>query len=57
MGLHEEGIYRNPDGIPDQTMIQRDFDAMTKLDFIKQHLDVKPYLDLSLVKEADQRLK
>jgi len=53
----KKGIYRNPDGIPDLGMIQHDVDAMTDLGFIKEKLEIKPYMDLSLVKEADKRLK
>jgi sulfonate transport system substrate-binding protein len=53
----KKGIYRNPDGVPDAAMIQRDVDAMTKLGFIKDTLDIKPYMDLSLVEEAGKRVK
>ncbi len=52
-----KGIYRNPDAVPDTEMIQHDVDAMTKLDFIHERLDIPRYVDLSPVKEAGQRLK
>jgi len=53
----KKGIYRNPDGVPDLAMIQHDVDAMTKLGFIKDKLEIKPYMDLSMVKEAGKRVK
>jgi ABC-type nitrate/sulfonate/bicarbonate transport system substrate-binding protein len=53
----KKGPYRNPDGRPDLAMVQRDVDAMQSLGFIKSKLEIKPYADLSLVKEADRRLK
>jgi ABC-type nitrate/sulfonate/bicarbonate transport system substrate-binding protein len=52
-----KGPDRNPNGLPDLAMIQRDADAMQSLGFIKSKLEIKPYADLSLVKEAAARLK
>jgi len=49
--------YRDPDGVPDLGILQRNLDDEKALGFIKADLDVKKYADLSLVKEADQRLK
>jgi sulfonate transport system substrate-binding protein len=48
---------RNRDGIPDIAMLQRNIDTVQSLGFIKAHVDVSALADLSLVKEADQRLK
>lgn len=53
----KKGPYRNPDAIPDLAMIQRDVDDMTTLGLVKGHIEVKPYMDLSLVQEAKQRLE
>lgn len=50
-------LYRDPNGVPDLAMLQRNLDAEYKLGFIKADIDVKKYADLSLVKEADARLK
>ena len=48
---------RNVDGVPDIAMLQRNIDTVQSLGFIKSHVDVAPMADLSLVKEARQRLK
>ena len=48
---------RNLDGVPDVEMLQRNIDTVQSLGFIKSHVDVAKLADLSLVKEADQRLK
>ena len=48
---------RNVDGVPDLAMLQRNIDTVQSLGFIKSHVDVSPLADLSLVKEAGQRLK
>ena len=53
----KKGIYRHPDGVPDLAMIQHDVDAMTTLGFIKDKLEIKPHMDLSMVEEADKRVK
>lgn len=52
----KKGPYRNPDAIPDLAMIQRDVDDMATLGLVKGHVDVKPYMDTSLAKEAALRL-
>jgi sulfonate transport system substrate-binding protein len=48
---------RNLDGVPDIAMLQRNIDTVQSLGFIKSHVDVASLADLSLVKEAGQRLK
>ena len=48
---------RNLDGVPDIATLQRNIDTVQSLGFIKSHVDVASLADLSLVKEAVQRLK
>jgi sulfonate transport system substrate-binding protein len=48
--------YRDPNGVPDLAALQRSIDLQHRLGFIRQGLDVAKYADLSLVKEAAQRL-
>jgi sulfonate transport system substrate-binding protein len=49
--------YRNPDGKPDLAALQKSFDLQVEYGFLKQKIDVKNYVDLSLVEEAVKRLK
>jgi sulfonate transport system substrate-binding protein len=49
--------YRDPNGIPDVAALQSNVDQQQKLGFLKAKLEVKDYLDLSLVEEAAKRLK
>lgn len=49
--------YRNADGLPDLAGIQTTIDEQVKYGYLKQSVDVKKYADLSLVEEADKRLK
>jgi NitT/TauT family transport system substrate-binding protein len=49
--------YRNPNGLPDLAMMQRNVDEVKKLGFIKSSIPVASYADLSLVKEAAARIK
>jgi NitT/TauT family transport system substrate-binding protein len=49
--------YRNPDGKADIEDIQRSIDTQVKLGVIKQSIDVKQYVDFSLVEDAAKRLK
>ena len=53
---HEDS-YRDVQGIPDTRALQSNLNMMTDLGFIKDHVAVDKYLDLSLVKEAGARLK
>lgn len=55
-GQHGD-YYRNPDGIPDVPHMQTTVDEQVKYGYLKQGIDVKKYLDLSLVQEAAKRLK
>jgi sulfonate transport system substrate-binding protein len=48
---------RSPDLLPDLAALQSNIDAQRDLGFLKGPLDVQKYADLSLVREAAQRLK
>ena len=43
--------------MPDLKALQSNLDMMTDLGFIKDHVAVNNYVDLSLVKEAAARVK
>ncbi|MGH6683282.1 MAG: ABC transporter substrate-binding protein [Pseudolabrys sp.] len=49
--------YRDPNLIPDLDALQHNVDTTQQLGFIKKPIDIKKYADLSLVKEAAERLK
>jgi NitT/TauT family transport system substrate-binding protein len=49
-------FYSDPKGMADAGALQSGIDMMVALGFAKQSIDVKPYLDLSLVQEAAKRL-
>lgn len=49
--------YRNPNGEPDIASLQKVVDEQQKFGFLKQSIDVKKYVDLSLVEAASKRLK
>ncbi|HLI21373.1 MAG TPA: ABC transporter substrate-binding protein [Stellaceae bacterium] len=49
--------YRNPDGLPNVSGMQKTIDEQVKYGYLKQGIEVKKYVDLSLVQEADKRLK
>lgn len=53
----KKDFYRNPDLLPDLDALQRNVDTTQQLGFVKAHLDVKSHSDLSIVKEAAERLK
>ena len=48
--------YRDPNGEVDPAILQRNIDDLYKLGITKGTLDVKTYLDMSLVKEAAKRI-
>ncbi len=52
----KEDYYRDSAGIPDLEALQGNIDAQQKLGFIRKSIDVKNYADLSIIKEAAQRL-
>lgn len=49
--------YRNPAGEPDVASLQKVIDEQVKYGYLKQSIDVKNYVDLSLVEAAAKRLK
>jgi len=49
--------YRNLDGRPDVDALQKVIDLQVKHGFLKQTIDVKKFVDLSLVEEAVRRLR
>ncbi|HUK59342.1 MAG TPA: ABC transporter substrate-binding protein [Stellaceae bacterium] len=48
--------YRPPDGIPDLAGVEADIKTEYEMGYVKAPLEVAPYADLSLVKEAAARL-
>lgn len=49
--------YRNPDGKPDIDALQKIIDLQVQYGFLKQTIDVKKYVDMSLMDEAVKRLR
>ncbi|MFZ0070193.1 MAG: hypothetical protein WAK85_02915, partial [Xanthobacteraceae bacterium] len=49
--------YRNADGKLDVEALQKTIDLQVQYGFLKQPIDVKKYVDYSLVEEAAKRLK
>jgi sulfonate transport system substrate-binding protein len=50
-------FYRDPNGILDPAVLQDNVDKMVELGFLKSGIDVRDYMDLSIVREAGARLK
>jgi NitT/TauT family transport system substrate-binding protein len=55
--LPGKDIYRLPDGIPQASILQNNIDVLYKYHQIKNKIDIAPYVDASLIKEAGERLK
>ncbi|HUZ75294.1 MAG TPA: ABC transporter substrate-binding protein [Stellaceae bacterium] len=53
----KQDTYRDPDGLPNLAMLQRNVNTVKELGFIKTDLDMSKYLDLSMIKEGAARLK
>lgn len=49
--------YRPADGVIEVPLLQSNVDAMLKLGFLKQRVEVKKYVDMSYVNEAAKRAK
>ena len=49
-------FYRGPNGILDPAVLQDNIDKMVELGFLKSGIDVRNYMDLSIVREAGARL-
>ncbi len=52
-----DDLYRDPNMLPNIDNLQRAIDAQFEVGFLKEKLDVKPFVDLSLVKEAAAKIK
>lgn len=48
--------YRDPNAIPNVGALQQNLDLLWQMGFLKARLDIAPYVDLSLVREAAARL-
>jgi sulfonate transport system substrate-binding protein len=53
----KEDNYRDPDMKPNLVALQANMDTMKQLGFVKDSLDIKKHSDLSLIEEANKRLK
>jgi sulfonate transport system substrate-binding protein len=53
----KKDYYRDPDLVPNLTALQTNMDVQRDLGFLKAKLDVARHADLTLVKEARERLK
>jgi ABC-type nitrate/sulfonate/bicarbonate transport system substrate-binding protein len=49
--------FRSPDVLPDVDALQRNVDMLWKLGFLKAPIDVSAHCDLSLVREAEARIR
>lgn len=49
--------YRNPDMLPDLKALQSNVNITKELGFVKDHIDVEKYADLSIAQDALKRLK
>jgi len=49
--------YRNPEGKPDIESLQKAIDLQVGLGFVKQKIEIKNFVDLTLVDDAGKRLK
>jgi hypothetical protein len=53
----KKDYFRDPTGGIDIVSLQRTFDVQKDLGLLKTKIDAKSYVDLSVVEEADERLK
>jgi sulfonate transport system substrate-binding protein len=53
----KKDFFHNPDGLPDLATLQRNLDKAHEIGMLKSAVDIKGLTDLSVVKEAAQRLK
>ena len=52
-----QDYYRDPNAIVDVEALQKNVDVQRELGFLKEPLNVKSYVDMSLVEEAGKRAK
>jgi hypothetical protein len=55
LALYQTDYYRDPDGAPNLNVLQRNINAMRELGLTKADLNVRNYVDLSIVQEAGRR--
>lgn len=55
--LTRKDSYRDPNGVPDLTALQRNIDTQVKFGFLKHSFDVRKYADLSFIKRAADRFQ
>jgi sulfonate transport system substrate-binding protein len=53
----KEDYYRPPDGRLSAAILQKNLDAQHELGFLKTPIDVKHYIDMSYIEDAEKRLK
>jgi len=53
----KQDYYRDPKLLVDVAALQKNVDVQHELGFLKNRLDVKPYVDMSLAEEAGKRLR
>jgi NitT/TauT family transport system substrate-binding protein len=53
----KQDYYRDPNLLPDLGALQKNVDMTKNLGFVQSSFDVKAHSDLSLIQEADKRLK
>ncbi len=53
----EKDYYRDPSGLPDLAMLQRNLETQHELGLLKEVPNVKQYADLSIIEEAAKRLQ
>ena len=53
----KQDYFRDNDMKPNLDALQANVNAVKELGFVKAHIDVKKYADLSIIEEAAKRLK
>jgi NitT/TauT family transport system substrate-binding protein len=50
-------LYRDPDMLPDLDALQRSIDVQQSLGLLREKLDIRKYVDLSVTQDAAKRMK
>jgi NitT/TauT family transport system substrate-binding protein len=53
----QRDYYRDPNGLPNLDVLQRNINALRTLGLTKVDLDARNYVDLSIVQEAARRIR
>ena len=53
----KKDYYRDPNGVPNLEVLQRNVDALRALGLTKGDMDIRKYVDLTLVQEAARRIR